>query len=177
MPTIPTEQELYDEMKAAVSGDPDTNLTDYSPGSVLDVMSGTVATAARSIMRWILRSTRVAFVSTAEGDDLEYVILDRIDLAKDAGESDEEYRARYYGYIEALGRGTEVAWRYFIENIVEGVDSLTYELEEDLDTGIVTITIAPLDGYTESGIKAEADNEKVDWRVYGGPAVNVETKA
>lgn len=178
MPTIPSEQELYDEMRASVTGDPSTNLTDFSPGAVLDVMAGTVATAARSIMRWILRTIRTAFVSTSDDADLDFVIADRVGgaLPRLTGETDEEYRARYYDYIRALSRGIEAAWIFFIERVVEGVDTSDYTLEEDLESGIVTITISPLAGYTETQIFDNAQALLSEWSVLGGPAVNIVTE-
>ena len=175
MPTLPSEQDLYDEMETAVVSDPDTNLTDFSAGSALDVMAGTVATCARSIHRWMLRLTRTAFVSTADGGDLDFVISDRVDLPRITGESDDSYRARYYAYIQALGRGTRSAWSYFLENEVEGVNTSTYKIEEDLDGGVVTLTIQPLSGYTEAQIRANALALLDYWRILGGPAVAVET--
>ena len=175
MPTIPTEQELYNEMKSAVIGDVDTNLTDFTPGSVLDVMAGTVATASRSIHRWMLRLVRTAFVSTSDGVDLDYIISDRVDLPRLSGETDEAFRARYYAYILALGRGTRAAWVYFVKNAVEGVNPLTYSITEDLNLGSVTLRIQPLAGFTEATILANALAALPDWRVLGGPGVTVET--
>lgn len=175
MPTIPTEQELYDEMQAAISGDASTSLTDFTPGSVLDVMAGTVATASRAIHRWMLRLVRTAFVSTSDGVDLDYIISDRVDLPRLSGETDEAFRARYYSYILALGRGTRAAWIYFLENAVAGVNPLTYSITENLNLGGVTLRIQPLAGFTEATILANALAALPDWRVLGGPGVTVET--
>jgi len=177
MPTIPSEQDLYDEMQATVEGDGSTNLVDFSAGSVLDVMTGAVATAARSIMRWVQRLVGLAFVSTSSGSDLDFVIADRVDsLPRLSGESDDDYKTRYFEYIrDALGRGTLPAWRYFLTHAVEGVDPLTFTIVEDLDLGTVTLTIRPLPTYSEATIKATADSLKGDWRVFGGPFPNVVT--
>jgi len=172
---MPSEQELYNEMQSAVTADASTSLTDFSPGSGLDIMAGTVATVARAIHRWMMRLTRTAFVSTAEGGELDFVVADRVDLARLSGESDDDYRVRYYSYIQALGRGTRPAWVYFLDNVVEGVE--TYTIEEDIGSGIVTLTIRPASGYTEAGIQAAALAALSTWRVLGGPAVNIETEA
>lgn len=175
MPTLPSEQDLYDEMQATVEGDGATNLVDYSSGSVLDQFTGTIATVARAIERWSLRLTGRAFVSSSTGADLDFVINDRIDLDRQPGESDEDYQARYYDYIAALSRGVESAWRYFLENEVEGVDPATYTLAEDFPSGTLTLTIQPLTGYTEAEIKANAEAEIDAWRIFAGPFPNVET--
>lgn len=162
-------------MKSAVVADPSTNLTDFTPGSVLDVFAGTVATAARAIHRWMGRLASTAFVSTSDDGDLDFVINDRVELPREPGESDEDYRARYYDYILSLGRGTLPAWAYFILFEVEGVNTLTYTLEEDIETGVVTMTLQPLAAYTETQIFDNATAKLPLWRVLGGPAVNVET--
>lgn len=175
MPTIPTENDLYAEYKADVEADAETSITDFTPGSVLDVFAGVVATAARGILRWFLRITSRAFVSASEKEDLDTVIMDRVNLPRLAGESDDDYKDRYFAYIEALGRGTLTAWQFFAKYMIVGVDTTDYTISEDLDAGIVTITITPLSTSDEATIKANALAIIDEWRILGGPAVNVET--
>jgi hypothetical protein len=162
-------------MKSAVVADPSTNLTDFTPGSVLDVMTGTVATVARAIHRWMGRLAGTAFVTTSDDADLDFVISDRVDLTRSPGEGDEDFRARYYDYILALGRGTLPAWTFFLENEVEGVNVDTFTIERSLELGEVTLTIQPIAGYSETEIFDNAIAVIADWSVLGGPSVLVET--
>lgn len=178
MPVLPTEEEIYDEVKAAIIADPSTSLTDFSPGAVLDVMTGSVAVAVRAIMRWIFKLTKTAFVSTAENTDLDFIIADILGdvLPRLPGESDDAYRARYYSYILALARGTLQAWQHFLNHEVDGVDTIDFVIEEDLEDGIVTLTISPLPTSDEATILANALAALPAWRILGGPAVNVVTE-
>lgn len=171
MPDLPSHTALVEAYKAEVTGDPDTSLTDFSPGSVNRGFAGIAVTAAQGVYRWITRTAASVFVQSAENADLDAAVEDRVgeDLPRLAGESDEAYRARYFAYIQALGRGTAQAWAYFIAHIVEGADPLYSTVTEDPLTGRVRLSLLSLDGYTTAEVLANAEAALDGWRIWGVP--------
>lgn len=175
MPEQPTFNETYDEFEAEVTADATTTLSDFSPGSMLDMFAGVAALAGQGVKRWITRQVSRKFVASAEDSDLDAVVSDYVgdQLPRLAGESDEDYQARYYEFLDALAKGTEVAWRYLLDNGAEEVDGDGSTASEDLVAGIVTLTVEPADGYTYAEAKAALEALFSKWRLLGTP-VNIE---
>ncbi len=172
MPELPSQLELVEEYRLEVVGDPDTNLTDFSDGSVNRGFAGIAATAARGTYRWIARLARRAFIQGANDADLDYVIADRIGdaLPRFADEGNEAYRSRYFDYVEqALERGTEPAWRFFLEKLFVEVDALESYASEDLEAGVVKLTITPAEGHLSSDAQTVVEAALPEWRILGIP--------
>lgn len=173
MPDLPSQLELVEEYRLEVVGDPDTNLTDFSEGSVNRGFAGIAATATRGTYRWIARLARRAFIQGANDADLDYVIADRIGdaLPRFADEGNEAYRSRYFDYVEqALERGTEPAWRFFLEKLLAELDPLESYASEDLEAGSVRLKIAPAAGYSSSEAQEAVEASLPEWRILGIPA-------
>lgn len=169
MPELTPFQTLYDEYSAEVTADPDTELSDFSPGSRLDAYGGLAATAAQSIMRWIARQVRRVFVSTAEGGDLDFAVADRFGdsdawLTRRTGESDEDYRTRVLEYAENLGRGTLDALGFYMRSVRDDLETATVKVTEDLETGFLTLEATVLTGEDEVTVAGEIATDLPAWR-------------
>lgn len=160
---IPTFQDLYDEVAGVLLADTDHQLDDFSAGSWPDGFTALAAAAAQAAIRRANRFFGRFFRTTAEGADLDRLIdnLFGDDAALDRlpGESDEDYNARIDDYLRnGLIRGTIPALRWLVTSgglaaVAGGV------VEEDLTTGIITMTLTPASGY--SGAQAIAAVEAV----------------
>lgn len=170
MPTLDTFRDLYEEAKAEVQADASTELNDFEPGSFLDAVAGIAATESRAVMRWIARQMRRAFIGTAPDEDLEFVAVDTFgpELAREAGESADDYRARVEQFRnDALWRGTPAALRYYVETI-DGVVGVT--VDESTDTGVTTLTIIYDDDVaSEADLEDEFFAADQKWRPVGEP--------
>jgi len=169
LPELPSFQDLYDEFEAEVTSDPDTELSDFSAGSRLDAYAGVAASAGQAIMRWIARQTRRVFISTAEGDDLDFAVADRYGsddqfLIRRADELDGNYRDRVLEYAQNLGRGTVPALEFYLRNVRTDIDSASVEVTEDLTTGILTLAATANAGESANDITSSIVAELPEWR-------------
>lgn len=172
MPDLPSHLDLVESYRLEVVGDPDTTLTDFSDGSVNRGFAGIAATAARGAYRWMARLARRAFIQSAEGADLDYAIADRIGevLPRRVDEGDEAYRTRFFTYVEqALERGTEGAWRFFLTQLLEEIDPIDSYASEDLEQGAVSLTVKVAEGVTVADAQAAIEEALPDWRIWGVP--------
>ena len=161
-------QDLYDEFESAVTSDADTDLSDFSPGSRLDAYAGVAATAAQTVMRWISRQVRRVFISTAEGGDLDVAVADRYGdgdfLQRRAGEQDAVYRTRILEYAQNLGRGTVSALEFYLRTVRTDVEVDSVIVEEDFETGILTLRATALAGEVATDIASSIAEELPAWR-------------
>lgn len=170
MALLPTFQSLYDDAKAYLVGNPTYEFADFSAGSWLDALTALGAIEALAVMRWAQRRFLSAFISTAEEEELDFLILDRYGLPRLPGESDADYRARAYLYVLNLARATPAALVYYAESVA-GVASAV--VSEDFETGIPTISITPEVGGNADLIRSAVFSGLSGWRAAGRP-VNVE---
>lgn len=170
MALIPTFQTLYSDAKTFLEGNTTYQFADFSPGSWLDAITALAAIEALAVMRWTQRRFLAAFISTAEGADLDYVVFDRYGITREPGASDEEFRAAVYALIVNLARATPAALVYYAETIA-GVASAV--VEEDFETGIVTIVITLDAGADGDTTRAAVSAGLSAWRA-AGRRVNVE---
>lgn len=169
MPELASFQDLYDEYEAEVVSDPDTELSDFSPGSRLDAYAGVAATAAQSIMRWIARQVRRVFISTAAGDDLDFAVEDRYGSADEwlrrrVDESDDDYRTRVLTYAENLGRGTMTSLDFYLRFVRTDIDPTSIAVTEDLETGIITLSATASEGEDAAAIAESVGTDLPEWR-------------
>ena len=172
MPELPSHQDLLGAFETAVKADPKTSLTDFSDGSVNRGFAGLAATASRGVYRWIARQVARAFVRGATGADLDYVISDRVGdaLPRRSGESDDDYEVRFFAYLaNALERGTDGAWRFFLEQLFLEVDPLASFVSEDLEQGKVILTIKVAADYTAQEATDVVERALPQWRILGIP--------
>ena len=81
MPTPPTFAELLDAGKTEIEArNPD--LTDWTPGSRLDAVNGGGALLADEVIRLALAGFAALFIDTAEGEDLDALVLDRAGMVR-----------------------------------------------------------------------------------------------
>lgn len=172
MALIPNFQTLYSDARAFLEGDPTYAFTDFSAGSFLDAFCALAAIEVQALMRWTRARFLGSFVSSAEGDDLDFVVFDRYGLTRLPEElgDDAAFRARVLVFVANLARATRGALTYYAET-VEGVASAT--VVEDFETGIATIRLT-----LDAGADAETTTALVragldGWRSAGRP-VNVE---
>lgn len=170
MADLPTHTELFEEFKAQVLGDPDTQLNNFETGSVLYTFATVAATASRAGMRYFSNQLRTAFIGLAEDSDLDYVVADRLGPdapTRNSGESDEDFLERVYSYIDSIIRGTPPAFELWL-TVIDGRAN-TIRIDEQLKTGITDIYITPVstvsdvDAYLDE-LRAELD----DWRTLNG---------
>lgn len=176
MPTIPTHEDLWETFRASVEDDPETRLNDFTEGSVLDAFAGVSAAAARGIMRWVSRQMRRKFLSTAEGDDYEYVAVDYYgeQLQRRDDETLGEYQSRIEEYQRnGLRRATVDALLYYAAEI-EGVNEV--DANESVVTGVTTVEIAYDGDETDEATVLDAFlgghsslGDLLEWRAAGGP--------
>lgn len=170
MATIPRFQELYDEGQATLEADPTYQFLDFTPGSWLDAFCAVAAAEAQAVIRWSSRRFLACFVSSAEKSDLDFLAFDRYRLVRVTDESDADFRARIYGWVDNLARATPAALKYYAEG-VEGVAAAA--VSEDLTAGITTIEIVIVDGAVSSTV-IEAVKDGLSAVRAAGRFVNVE---
>lgn len=167
---MPTHSELFDEMESQVLGDPNTQLNDFSTGSVLYTFATVAATSARAAMRWFSGELRNAFLGLAEGSDLDFLVTDRFGPdgpQRESGESDEEFLTRVYAYVASLIRGTGDAFEYWLLEYDGRADSI--DIEEDFETGVTDIYVTPASSVSD--VDAYIDELRADldqWRTLNG---------
>lgn len=164
MPTIPTFQDLYDEGESELVANPDHQFNDFSAGSWLDAFTGVAATEAKAVLRWMVKRFLTAFVSTAEGSDLDFIIRDRYGLEREVDETDADFRARALNWILNLSRATVPALRFYAES---DADVTSAEVLEDFGAGIVTISLTIVSGAVVADVLARLNAGATAWRAAG----------
>ena len=69
-----TQKQFYDTMRDEIKGL--SNLSDFNAGSFLDIITGATSIAMNEISVQIISEFLKTYLSTAEGDDLEYLATD-----------------------------------------------------------------------------------------------------
>lgn len=166
MPDFPTQSELEDAAEAQVLQSQLTKLNDFRTGSLLDAFRGALIGVAENIAWWISVQMRDAFVSTSEGDELEFVAVDRYgpDLRREPGESDEELEDRVDGYVQnGIRRGSVSALEYYTSQTEGVVDVQGVDLSSSGGAVVVNATYNA-DAYTESEVRDRWLDDIDDWR-------------
>lgn len=166
MALIPNFQQLYDDARAFLEGNPVYGFADFSAGSYLDAFCALAAIEVQALMRWSRARFLGAFVSTAEGSDLDFVALDRYGLTREPGESDEDFRRRISVYVSNLARATSEALVYYAETI-PGVAAAV--VVEDFETGISTIQLTLDAGANADTVASAVRSGLSSWRAAGRP--------
>lgn len=171
-----TFNELYDEVAEVLAGDPEHQLDDFSAGSWPDAIAALGAATAQAAQRRAMRYFGRFLRSTAEGSDLDALVINLFgpapELARRAGETDEAYNARIDAYLQGgLLRGTPAALSWLVNQgglaaVASGV------VAQDYTTGIITLTLTPSAGYT-SGQAVAAVEAVIDAWKPAGHAVNI----
>lgn len=81
MADLPTFDELYELAKVEVQAR-NPRLTDFEEGSNLDAITGAGAMLADEVIRIVVSRFRRHFVDTAEGDDLDALVWDRLRMKR-----------------------------------------------------------------------------------------------
>lgn len=170
MALIPNFQTLYDDARAFLEGNPVYDFSDFSAGSYLDAFCALGAIEVQALMRWARARFLGAFISTAEGSDLDFVAFDRYEAIREPGESDDAFRARLLVLASNLARATVPALVYYAETVA-GVAAAT--VREDFETGITTISLTLDAGANADTVASAVRAGLLGWRSAGRP-VNVE---
>ena len=171
MPTLPTFQDLYDTGRAELEGDPVYQFLDWTAGSWGDAFTMIVAACAQTVLRYTNARFLTAFISTATGADLDYLALDRYGVARNPGESDEDYRTRILLEVQNLARATVPALLAFA---LADADVIGATVTEDLEHGITTITVTLASGAVSATVLDRLRAELPSWKAAGTTVAIVE---
>lgn len=160
---LPNFQQLYDEGKAQIEGNPEHQATDFSDGSNLDAYAGTAAAIGRGVVRLIAREVKGYFVSSSTGEKLQRVARDRYGLEQQDGESDDAFKLRIADYLDSLARGTAPALRHFVLEHDGRADGL--ELTEHISSGVTTLNVTPAADVDPATLQDELRAELDEWRL------------
>lgn len=171
MPSLPTLSDLAEEFKSTLDADPDYAFIDYSPGSTLRAFTGVAAAAGQAILRDTLARFAALFFRTAQGSDLDALALDRYGAAgaRLPSEETEAYRTRLLAFAPSLRRGTPAALVVYGATLANVAD---VAVTEDLQAGLVTLTITAVDGADKAALATAARAGLSGWRAVSVP-VNV----
>lgn len=167
---LPRFKDLYNAARDLLDADPDYQFNDFSAGSWLDSFAAVVAAECAAVARYARRRFLSAFIASAEGAELDYLVYDRYRMTRKSGESDAELIERVYREVDNLAKATPAALRVYAEGI-EGVSSAL--VSEDLLTGITTIALSLEAGAVEATVIADVQ-AGLDGVRAAGRWVNVE---
>lgn len=159
---IPNFQTLYDRFVDAVEADPDSDLTDFGPFSLLDGFASVAAVAAQVATRRVAQQARDLFVATAEGDALTYLVRDRYQVERQDGESDADLRERVAEWLELAGAVTPEALLFYARTWHSGASGA--ELEEDDADGVGRLTVESDDDTDAEELLEDLEEDLDFWR-------------
>ncbi len=82
MPSVPSFDQIYDAAKGEILARSGGRLSDFSEGSDLDAVAGGSAVLADLVLGLVVALFAATFIDTAEGDDLDTLIVDHFNLTR-----------------------------------------------------------------------------------------------
>lgn len=164
---IPSFQEIYDVLKAAVLAE-DPTLNDWADGSNLDVLAAGAAGAADECYLKIIEALSIFYIATAEGDDLDARVGD-FGMTRNSGETDVELRARVPEYLASLARATKTAVEAGAKTVSGCTQAKAYDYDDDptIDLGWIDLYIAATAGAASGALVTAVDAEMPSWKAAG----------
>ena len=87
----------------------DSQLTDDSDGSMIDILSGAIGISVNELQEYLVAELKKTYFDSATGTDLDALAFDHFGFSREAGQSDEDFRVAIRSGVEGLASGTKGA--------------------------------------------------------------------